>query len=51
MDYVADAAGFRASVRTNEPGTANANPGEYRESLLEMSIILIDLTAITISDL
>jgi len=28
VEYVADAAGFRAVVRTNEPGTANANPAD-----------------------
>ncbi|GBN17995.1 Cuticle protein 16.8 [Araneus ventricosus] len=26
VDYVADHAGFRAQVKTNEPGTANQNP-------------------------
>lgn len=28
VEYVADAAGFRATVKTNEPGTANANPAD-----------------------
>ena len=28
--YVADDAGFRAEVRTNEPGTANQNPAAVR---------------------
>ncbi|XP_054163368.1 larval cuticle protein A3A-like [Oppia nitens] len=28
VEYVADGAGFRATVRTNEPGTANANPAD-----------------------
>lgn len=26
VDYVADENGFRAKIRTNEPGTANQNP-------------------------
>ncbi|GIX67281.1 uncharacterized protein CEXT_791381 [Caerostris extrusa] len=26
VNYVADKAGFRAQVKTNEPGTANQNP-------------------------
>ncbi|XP_067138884.1 cuticle protein 18.6-like [Centruroides vittatus] len=28
VDYVADAAGFRASVKTNEPGTKNESPAD-----------------------
>jgi len=28
VDYVADDAGYRAAIRTNEPGTANANPAD-----------------------
>ncbi|XP_055937932.1 cuticle protein 10.9-like [Argiope bruennichi] len=28
VEYVADEAGFRATVRTNEPGTANINPAD-----------------------
>jgi len=28
VDYVADAHGFRATVKTNEPGTANQNPAD-----------------------
>lgn len=28
--YVADDAGFRAEIRTNEPGTANQNPAAVR---------------------
>jgi hypothetical protein len=28
VEYIADAGGFRASVKTNEPGTANANPAD-----------------------
>ncbi|GBM74287.1 hypothetical protein AVEN_20298-1 [Araneus ventricosus] len=28
VDYVADEAGFRATVRSNEPGTANINPAD-----------------------
>jgi len=28
VEYVADENGFRANVRTNEPGTANANPAD-----------------------
>ncbi|KAG8201759.1 hypothetical protein JTE90_012818 [Oedothorax gibbosus] len=28
VDYVADENGFRATVRTNEPGTANLNPAD-----------------------
>ncbi|GIY52489.1 hypothetical protein CDAR_181431 [Caerostris darwini] len=28
VDYVADEAGFRATVRTNEPGTANLNSAD-----------------------
>ncbi|CAG2114379.1 unnamed protein product [Medioppia subpectinata] len=30
VEYIADAAGFRATVRTNEPGTANANPADVQ---------------------
>ncbi|XP_055939383.1 cuticle protein 10.9-like [Argiope bruennichi] len=28
VDYIADENGFRATVRTNEPGTANQNPAD-----------------------
>lgn len=28
VDYIADAGGFRATIRTNEPGTDNQNPAE-----------------------
>ncbi|XP_035229380.1 uncharacterized PPE family protein PPE24-like, partial [Stegodyphus dumicola] len=28
VNYIADAAGFRAQVKTNEPGTANQNPAD-----------------------
>lgn len=28
VEYIADENGFRATVRTNEPGTANANPAD-----------------------
>ncbi|GIZ04738.1 hypothetical protein CEXT_769811, partial [Caerostris extrusa] len=28
VDYVADAYGFRANVKTNEPGTDNQNPAD-----------------------
>jgi len=28
VDYIADEGGFRASIRTNEPGTANINPAD-----------------------
>ncbi|XP_042905561.1 cuticle protein 10.9-like [Parasteatoda tepidariorum] len=28
VDYVADENGFRASIRTNEPGTASSNPAD-----------------------
>ncbi|GBM74286.1 hypothetical protein AVEN_20297-1 [Araneus ventricosus] len=28
VDYIADEAGFRATIRTNEPGTANINPAD-----------------------
>jgi len=28
VDYVADEGGFRANIRTNEPGTANINPAD-----------------------
>lgn len=28
VDYIADHAGFRASVRTNEPGTDNQDPAD-----------------------
>ncbi|GFT48842.1 uncharacterized protein NPIL_180971 [Nephila pilipes] len=28
VNYVADKAGFRAQVKTNEPGTANQNPAD-----------------------
>ncbi|XP_022248025.1 cuticle protein 10.9-like [Limulus polyphemus] len=28
VDYVADEGGFRANVKTNEPGTANQNPAD-----------------------
>ncbi|XP_054709503.1 cuticle protein 10.9-like [Uloborus diversus] len=28
VEYVADEAGFRATIRTNEPGTANQNPAD-----------------------
>jgi len=30
VDYVADAGGFRATVRTNEPGTAKADPAHVQ---------------------
>jgi hypothetical protein len=30
VEYIADAGGFRASVQTNEPGTANANPADVQ---------------------
>ncbi|PRD33623.1 UNVERIFIED_CONTAM: Cuticle protein 16.8 [Trichonephila clavipes] len=30
VDYVADEHGFRAKVRTNEPGTANQDPANVR---------------------
>ncbi|XP_054710487.1 adult-specific rigid cuticular protein 15.5-like [Uloborus diversus] len=30
VDYVADHAGFRAQVKTNEPGTANQDPAAVR---------------------
>jgi hypothetical protein len=30
VEYIADAAGYRASVKTNEPGTANANPADVQ---------------------
>jgi hypothetical protein len=32
VEYIADAAGFRATVKTNEPGTANANPADVQVS-------------------
>jgi len=28
VDYVADKGGFRATIKTNEPGTANQNPAD-----------------------
>lgn len=28
VDYIADENGFRATIRTNEPGTANQNPAD-----------------------
>ncbi|GFY53205.1 adult-specific rigid cuticular protein 15.5 [Trichonephila inaurata madagascariensis] len=28
VEYVADEGGFRATIRTNEPGTANINPAD-----------------------
>ncbi|XP_076314781.1 cuticle protein 10.9-like [Tachypleus tridentatus] len=28
VDYIADEGGFRANVKTNEPGTANQNPAD-----------------------
>ncbi|CAG2117965.1 unnamed protein product [Medioppia subpectinata] len=30
VEYVADAGGYRATVKTNEPGTANANPADVQ---------------------
>lgn len=30
VNYIADVAGFRADVLTNEPGTANQNPAAVR---------------------
>lgn len=30
VDYVADEKGFRASVKTNEPGTDNQNPADVQ---------------------
>jgi len=30
VEYIADAAGYRATVKTNEPGTANANPADVQ---------------------
>ena len=36
VEYVADAAGYRATVKTNEPGTANANPADVQVSSLTL---------------
>lgn len=30
VDYIADDGGYRANIRTNEPGTANANPADVK---------------------
>ncbi|XP_054160223.1 larval cuticle protein A3A-like [Oppia nitens] len=30
VEYIADSAGYRATVKTNEPGTANANPADVQ---------------------
>ncbi|CAG2173742.1 unnamed protein product, partial [Oppiella nova] len=30
VEYVADAGGYRATVKANEPGTANANPADVQ---------------------
>jgi len=35
VEYIADAAGYRATVKTNEPGTANANPADVQISAEE----------------
>lgn len=35
VEYVADAAGYRATVKTNEPGTANANPADVQVRLVK----------------
>lgn len=32
VTYIADKHGFRAHVKTNEPGTAKKNPGKYNNS-------------------
>ncbi|GIY52491.1 hypothetical protein CDAR_181451 [Caerostris darwini] len=46
VDYVADEAGFRVNVRSNEPGTANLNPADVNmESSAEANPISYSLGA------
>ncbi|XP_013787897.1 cuticle protein 10.9-like, partial [Limulus polyphemus] len=39
VSYTSDASGFKPSIETNEPGTANANPADVQVSVQEAPAI------------
>ncbi|XP_013782790.1 cuticle protein 10.9-like [Limulus polyphemus] len=41
VNYVADAEGFKSSIETNEPGTANANPADVEVTAQEAPAIQV----------